>query len=60
VGLLVDDSGEPPPERISATLEGLREDAIPDVRQGAAALLKRIERVVREADGSRAGEAATP
>ncbi len=60
VGLLVDDSGEPPPERISATLEGLREDAIPDVRQGAAALLKRIQRLGQEASGSRAAESATP
>jgi HEAT repeat protein len=59
VGLLVDDSGEPPPERISATLEGLREDAIPDVRQGAAALLKRIERLAQEA-APRAAEAAAP
>jgi HEAT repeat protein len=60
VGLLVDDSGEPPPEQISAALERLREDAIPDVRQGAAALLKRIERLGQEADGPRAAEAAAP
>jgi HEAT repeat protein len=45
VGLLVDDTAEPPPERIAAAVTGLREDAVADVRQGAGALLRRIERV---------------
>jgi HEAT repeat protein len=45
VGLLVDDTAEPPPERITTAVTGLREDAVADVRQGAGALLRRIERV---------------
>jgi HEAT repeat protein len=45
VGLLVDDTAEPPPERITAAVAGLREDAIADVRQGATALLRRVERL---------------
>jgi len=45
VGLLVDDSGEPPPATITTALAALRDDAIADVRQGAAALLKRIDRL---------------
>lgn len=60
VGLLVDDTGEPPPGRIVDTLETLREDAIPDVRQGAAALLRRVERLGQEADGALATEQAAP
>jgi HEAT repeat protein len=45
VGLLVDDTAEPPPERITAAVTALREDAIADVRQGAGALLRRIDRI---------------
>jgi HEAT repeat protein len=60
VGLLVDDSGESPPGRIVTALESLREDAIPDVRQGSAAVLRRIERLGREADGPLAAEPAAP
>jgi HEAT repeat protein len=45
VGLLVDDTAEPPPERITAAVTALREDAIADVRQGAGALLRRIDRM---------------
>ena len=45
VGILVDDSGQPPPEPVTAALAALRDDAIADVRQGAGALLRRIERL---------------
>jgi len=45
VGLLVDDTGTPPPEHVTAAVATLRDDAIADVRQGAAALLKRIDRL---------------
>ena len=45
VGILVDDSGQPPPEQVTAALAALRDDAIADVRQGAGALLRRIERL---------------
>ena len=60
VGLLVDDTGDAPPGRIVSALEGLREDAIPDVRQGAAAVLRRIERLGEKADGPLAAEPAAP
>jgi len=60
VGLLVDDSGEAPPGRIVTALEALRDDAIPDVRQGAAALLRRIERLGQQTDGPLAAEPAAP
>ncbi|MBM4020931.1 MAG: hypothetical protein FJ284_01560 [Planctomycetes bacterium] len=53
VGLLVDDSTEPPPERITAAVVALREDDVADVRQGATALLRRIERLTAEPAGSR-------
>jgi DICT domain-containing protein len=47
VGLLVDDNAEaePPPADIMKAIEGLRDDAIGDVQQGAKALLKRIDRL---------------
>jgi hypothetical protein len=60
VGLLVDDTGDAPPGRIVTALEGLREDAIPDVRQGATAVLRRIERLGEKADGPLAAEPAAP
>lgn len=60
VGLLVDDTGESPPARVVAALEALREDAIPDVRQGATAVLRRIERIGQEADGPLAAEPVAP
>jgi len=50
VSLLVDDSGEPPPETITTAVAALRDDAIADVRQGATALLKRIDRLPTAAD----------
>jgi hypothetical protein len=45
VGLLVDETGEPPPDAIVEAIAGLRDDAGGDVRQGAKALLRRIERL---------------
>ena len=60
VGLLVDDTGDAPPGRVVTALEGLREDAIPDVRQGATAVLRRIERLGEKADGPLAAEPAAP
>lgn len=60
VGLLVDDTSQSPPGRIVTALEALREDAIPDVRQGSTALLRRIERLGQEADGLPAAGAAAP
>jgi hypothetical protein len=45
VGLLVDDTSEPPPADIMKAIEGLRNDAVGDVQQGAKALLKRIDRL---------------
>ena len=45
VGLLVDQASEPPPAAILTAVAGLREDGISDVRQGAAALLRRVERL---------------
>ncbi len=45
VGLLVDDTDEAPPAAISEAVARLCEDAIGDVRQGAKALEKRIERL---------------
>lgn len=45
VGLLVDQAAEPPPAAIITAIAGLRDDAIADVRQGAAALLRRVERL---------------
>lgn len=45
VGLLVDDTAAPPPERITAAVAALRDDAVADVRQGATALHRRIERL---------------
>lgn len=45
VGLLVDDTAEPPPERITTAVAALRDDAVADVRQGATALLRRVERL---------------
>jgi len=45
VGLLVDDTTEPPPAEITKAVEGLRDDAVGDVQQGAKALLKRIARL---------------
>lgn len=45
VGLLVDDKAELPPERITQAVAALREDAVADVRQGATALLRRVERL---------------
>ena len=48
VGLLVDDSAASPPERITAAVAALRDDAVADVRQGATALHRRIERLGTE------------
>jgi HEAT repeat protein len=45
VGLLIDDTAEPPPERITQAVAGLRDDDVADVRQGATALLRRVERL---------------
>lgn len=45
VGLLVDDTGEPPPAAVTDAVVALREDAVGDVRQAARALLRRIERL---------------
>jgi HEAT repeat protein len=45
VGLLVDDTAELPPEQITTAVAALREDAVADVRQGATALLRRVERL---------------
>jgi HEAT repeat protein len=45
VGLLVDHTAEPPPAEIVSGIASLRDDAIADVRQGAAALLRRVERL---------------
>jgi hypothetical protein len=49
VGLLVDDTGNPPPAVVAAAIRTLSEDSVPDVRQGAKALLRRIERLDRPA-----------
>ncbi|MFM1905120.1 MAG: hypothetical protein RLZZ440_3020 [Planctomycetota bacterium] len=48
VGLLVDQAGEPPPAGILQAVEALRDDGISDVRQGSAALVRRIERLGTE------------
>ncbi|MFM8415359.1 MAG: HEAT repeat domain-containing protein [Planctomycetota bacterium] len=45
VGLLVDDKAAAPPERITSAVAALRDDAVADVRQGATALYRRIERL---------------
>jgi hypothetical protein len=45
VGLLVDDTSKAPPADIMKAIEGLRDDAVGDVQQGAKALLKRIDRL---------------
>jgi hypothetical protein len=45
VGLLVDDTAQPPPADVAQAIAGLRNDPIGDVQQGAKALLKRIERL---------------
>ena len=60
VGLLVDDTGKPPPEAISEALADLREDAIPDVRQGAVALIRRIDRVTAAAASPLVEEPVAP
>lgn len=53
VGLLIDDSTEPPPEPITTAVAALRQDDVADVRQGATALLRRIERLTAAPAGSR-------
>ncbi len=45
VGLLVDDTLEPPPPDVADAIAGLQKDPVGDVRQGAKALLRRIERL---------------
>jgi HEAT repeat protein len=60
VGLLVDQSAEPPPGEMMITIAGLREDGIADIRQGAAALLRRIERLGSESTSFLVDEPAAP
>ncbi len=48
VGLLVDHAAEPPPGDIMTAIAALRDDGIADVRQGSAALLRRVERLGTE------------
>jgi hypothetical protein len=48
VGLLVDHGSEPPPSSVLTTIASLRDDGISDVRQGAAALIRRVERLGTE------------
>ncbi len=50
VGMLVDATSETPPTGVTEAVAGLRDDAVGDVRQGARALLRRLERL--EAAGS--------
>jgi HEAT repeat protein len=45
VGLLVDDTGRPPPEAIGALVAKLADDPVGDVRSSAAALGRRIGRL---------------
>lgn len=45
VGLLVDATGGPPPEPIARRIAALTKDPVPDVRTGALALQRRIERL---------------
>jgi len=45
VGLLVDATGDPPPESIARRIAALTEDPVPDVRTGALALQRRIKRL---------------
>lgn len=49
VALLVDASHEPPPAAIVDRLEAVASDPVGDVRSGAAALLKKIERIAAPA-----------
>ena len=60
VGLLVDQTDDPPPASIMQAVAGFHDDAIADVRQGAAALLRRIERIGNEPAESLAPEPAVP
>ncbi|MFM9011083.1 MAG: HEAT repeat domain-containing protein [Planctomycetota bacterium] len=45
VGLLVDATGSAPPEPVARRIAALTKDAVPDVRNGALALQRRIERL---------------
>jgi HEAT repeat protein len=45
VGLLVDASESPPPERIAELVAGLSKDAVSDVRSSATALALRVDRL---------------
>lgn len=60
VGLLVDQSSEPPPGSILEAIAGLEDDGIPDVRQGAKALLRRVERLGTESAKQVDQELAVP
>ena len=60
VGLLVDQTDDPPPASIMQAVAGFHDDAIADVRQGAAALLRRIERIGIEPAESLVPEPAVP
>ena len=60
VGLLVDQLEEQPPGGIIEAIASLRDDGIADVRQGAVALMRRIERLGSAPVRVLAEEPATP